>query len=161
MSRPGQAAPFALPPGTFRIDREGLWRHEGQEVTHPGVLQNLYANLRVDADGHYLQVGPARIPVEVEDAPFVVTRVEFSGKSGDRPQALRIYLSDGSEELLASESVWLTPSGTPYCRVKSGRFRARLAVAAWLQLARFVEEGPAGSATLVVGGGRFPLERRG
>src|SRR5262249_60269906 len=66
---------FTLPPGTFRIDRDGVWRHEGHEVTHPGVLRNLYANLRVDAAGHFLQVGPARIAVEVDDAPFVATRV--------------------------------------------------------------------------------------
>jgi hypothetical protein len=58
----------SLPPGTFRIDREGVWRHEGQEVTHPGVLRNLYANLRAEGGAHYLQVGPARIPVEVADA---------------------------------------------------------------------------------------------
>lgn len=161
MSQAAVPAPFTLPPGTFRIDREGLWRHEGQEVTHPGVLRNLYANLRVDADGHYLQVGPARIPVTVEDAPFVIVRVEASGESMDRPRSLRIYLSDGSAEELAAESAWLGPSGAPYCRVKSGRFTARLAVPAWLQLASFVEEGPAGEATLVVGERRVPLARRG
>lgn len=154
--------PPALPPGTFRIDREGLWRHEGQEVTHPGVLRNLYGSLRADADGHYLQVGPMRIPVEVEDAPFVVTRVERESKQMDRAQALRIYLTGGSDEPLAPESVWLAANQTPYCRVKSGRFIARFAVPAWLQLAEFVEEEPGTGATaLVVGGRRFPLERRG
>ena len=71
------------PAGTFRIDREGAWRHEGLEVTHPGVLRNLYANLRVEEDRHYLQVGPARIPVDVEDAPFIVTRIEVRDVSGD------------------------------------------------------------------------------
>ena len=59
-----------LPPGTFGIDRDGVWRHEGQEVTHPGVLRNLYANLRVEGGAHYLQVGPARIPVDVADARY-------------------------------------------------------------------------------------------
>lgn len=149
-----------VPLGTFRIDREGAWRHEGQEVTHPGVLRNLYANLRVDAGGHYLQVGRGRVAVEVDDAPFVATRVEPLGEPGVGAQALRIYLSDGSDEILVPGSVWLGASGTPYCRVKSGHFAARFALAGWLQLAAFVEEGPGGEMTLVVGGGRFRLEQR-
>ena len=55
-------------------------------MTHPGILANLRENLRVDDDGHYLQVGPARVPVEVEDAPFVVVRVEARGE-GSRPRS--------------------------------------------------------------------------
>lgn len=153
--RPG---PFALPPGTFRIDREGAWRHEGQEVTHPGVLGNLWANLRVDAQGHYLQVGPARIAVEVEDAPFVVTRAEVPSPGG--PGTLRVHLSDGSEEALDPAGLWIGPRQAPYCRVKSGRFVARFSVAAWLQLAELVEEEPGtGRAVLVLGARRIPLAR--
>ena len=161
MSESQVPAPFVLPPGTFQIDRDGLWRHEGQEVTHPGVLRNLFANLRVDADGHYLQVGPARIPVDVEDAPFVAVRVEAPRESADGPLSLRIYLSDGDEETLVPDSVWLHADGVPYCRVKSGRFTARFALPAWLQLAHFVEEGPGGEAILALAGVRVPLSRRG
>ena len=68
----------------FRIDREGAWRHDGVEVTHPGVLRNLYANLRADGRGHHLQVGPLRVPVHVDDAPFVVVRAE-TGAAAGRP----------------------------------------------------------------------------
>lgn len=149
-----------IPPGTFRIDREGIWRHEGQEVTHPGVLRNLYANLRAEAGSHFLQVGPARIPVEVEDAPFVVTRVEALAGRADAPAGLRVHLSDGTEEALEPETVRVGPSGAPYCRVKGGRFAARFAVAAWLQLAAFAEEEPGtGRTVLVLGSYRIPLER--
>jgi hypothetical protein len=157
--RPG---PFTLPPGTFRIDRDGGWRHEGQEVTHPGVLGNLYANLRVDEQGHYLQVGPARIPVDVEDAPFVVTRVETSSPAWDPVHSLRIYLTDGTEDGLDPATIWIGPDEVPYCRVKGGRLHARFSVAAWLQLAEFVEEeAGSGRAVLVLGARRVPLPRRG
>jgi uncharacterized protein len=146
---------FTLPPGTFRIDRDGAWRHEGQEVTHPGVLRNLYANLRADEAGHYLQVGPARIPVDVDDAPFVVTRVEIPPAPGD---ALRVQLSDGSEETVDPAGLSIGPSGAPYCRVKSGAFRARFSVPAWLQLAALIEEEPgSGTPVLVLGSRRLPL----
>ena len=148
----------ALPPGTFRIDREGVWRHEGQEVTHPGVLQNLYANLRVEAGTHYLQVGPTRVPVEVEDAPFVVTRVEIQA---DAPGTLRLHLSDGGEESVDPAGLWLGPRGAPYCLVRGGTFRARFSVPAWLQLAERLEEEPGGDrAALVLGSRRILLARR-
>lgn len=153
--------PESLPAGTFRIDREGAWRHEGQEVTHPGVVQSLYANLRVEGGAYYLQVGPARIPVDVEDTPFVVTRIEPAAGPADLDHALRIHLTDGSEEWLSLESVWIGRGSVPYCRVKRRRFSARLSVSAWLQLAPFLEEGPgAEEATLVVGGRRVPLPRQ-
>ena len=63
----------------LRIDREGVWFHDDAEVTHAGIVANLRENLQVDERGHYLQIGPARVPVEVEDAPFVVERVEDEG----------------------------------------------------------------------------------
>jgi hypothetical protein len=150
-----------LPPGTFRIDRDGAWRHEGQEVTHPGVIRNLYANLRVDAAGHHLQVGPSRIPVEVDDAPFVVTRLEAPSERDVAAPTLRVHLTDGTAEPLDPAGLWLGAGDTPYCRVKSGRFTARLSLAAWLQLARLIEEEPVtGGTVLVLGARRLPLPRQ-
>ena len=140
--------------GAFRIDREGAWWHEGVEVTHPGVLQNLYANLRADGESHHLQAGPLRIPVRVDDAPFVVVRAE----PGPDPDTIEVHLSDGSQEPLEAGSLVLDRRGIPYCRVKGGRFRARFSVSAWLQLAEKVEVDPgSGEPALVLGGRRFVL----
>jgi hypothetical protein len=151
-----------LPPGTFRIDREGAWRHEGQEVTHPGVLRNLYANLHADATGHFLQVGPARIPVAVDDAPFVIHRVETRSGPEDAADSLSLHLTDGTHEPLDPATVRLDRHRVPYCRVKAGRFLARFSVAAWLQLAAFAEEEPGtGRPVLVLGARRVPLAEAG
>jgi hypothetical protein len=141
--------------GAFRIDREGAWRHDEVEVTHPGVLRNLYANLRVDSTGHYLQAGPFRVPVQVDDAPFVVVRAE----TGD-PRAVDIHLTDGSHEPLDPATLSLDQRGVPHCRVKNGQFGARFSVAAWLQLAGKLETDPAsGAPVLVLGERRVPLRR--
>ena len=140
--------------GAFRIDREGTWRHEGVEVTHPGVLRSLFANLRAEGESYHLQTGPWRTPVQVDDTPFVVV----STAAGAGPDAIDAYLSDGSHEPLDVESIFLDPRGTPYCRVKGGRFRARLSVAAWLQLAEKIEPDPAsGTPVLILGGRRIAL----
>jgi|RhiMetdeSRZDD1v2_1073273.scaffolds.fasta_scaffold01946_21 hypothetical protein len=142
--------------GSFRIDREGVWRHEDVEVTHPGVLRNLYANLRADGESYHLQVGPLRIPVNVDDTPFVVVRAE----PGAGPGSVAVHLSDGSQEALEAETLVLDRRGIPYCRVKGGRFRARFSVSAWLQLAEEVEIDPgSGEPTLVLGDRRIPLRR--
>jgi hypothetical protein len=143
--------------GAFRIDRDGIWHHEGVEVTHPGVLRNLYANLQVDGQGgHHLQAGPLRVPVQVDDAPFLVVRVE----QPRQPGATEVHLSDGSRERLDPGTLTLDARGIPYCRVKGGRFRARLSLAAWLQLAPGVELDPAtGEPTLVQEDRRIVLRR--
>jgi hypothetical protein len=143
--------------GVFRIDREGAWHHEDVEVTHPGVLRNLYANLRADGETHYLQVGPRRVTVQVDGAPFVVVRVE----PGSEPETIDVHLTDGSREPLDAETLELDRREVPYCRVKERRFRARLSVPAWLQLAANVEVEPAsGESVLILGDRRFVFRRR-
>src|SRR6266850_1230306 len=62
----------------LRIDRDGDWYDEGVQVTHAGILANLRGTLRRDGDGYFIQTR-VRIPVKVDDAPFVVTRVERQG----------------------------------------------------------------------------------
>jgi hypothetical protein len=144
--------------GAFRIDREGVWHHEGVEVTHPGVLRNLYANLRADGETHYLQVGPRQVPVQVDDAAFVVVRAAVGSEAG----TVTLHLSDGSQEPLDPASLVLDRRGVPRCRVKDGQFRARFSVAAWLQLADRVEDDPrSGEAVLTLGSRRISLDRRG
>ncbi len=136
----------------LKIDRDGDWFNEGMEITHAGILANLRGNLRQDAQGYYVQAGPVRIPVEVEDTPFTVVRVEAKG------DGLGLTLNDGSQEPLDPATLRLAPGGVPYCRVKAGQFEARLTRAAAWQLAQFIQYDEASnSATLVLGGARYPL----
>jgi uncharacterized protein len=130
----------------LHVTREGEWIHDDEEVTHPGILANLRDSLRVDAQGYYMQIGSARVPVEVDDAPFVVIRVE---PEGDR---LVLTLNDLTREVLAVETLSLGADGIPRCRVKAGQFPARLNRAAAYQLLQRVQTDEAGGvATLVIG----------
>jgi len=136
----------------LRIDRDGAWFHDDAEVTHAGILVNLRENLQVDDRGHYLQIGPVRVPVEVEDAPFVIVRVE---REGDGLTATR---NDLGREPLAVDTLTVDDRGIPRCRVKDGRFTARLDRAAAYQLLQQVDPGDgARPAALVVGGRRYPV----
>ncbi len=117
------ASPDSAPPPTdpskwtlprLRITRDGEWLHDGEEVTHAGILANLRESLRVDERGHYLQIGPARVPVEVDDAPFVVLRVE---PEGDR---LMLTLNDFSREPLAARRSPSTRQAFPTAESRAG-----------------------------------------
>ena len=146
---PSGAAPSSWKLPRLRITRDGDWTDDGEEVTHPGIIANLRDNLRVDDAGHYLQVGPARVPVEVDDAPYVVVRVAAEGGG------LAVTLNDGSREPLEEDTLDFDPDGVPHCRVKGGRFGARLSRAAAYQLLEYVEEEASGErVTLVVGARR-------
>jgi len=134
------------------IDREGVWFHDGEEVTHPGMLTTLWSDLRRDAQGHFLQVGVVRVPVEVEDTPFVVVRAV---RAGDR---LTMILNDLSRDTLAPETLRFADNGTPYCTVKGGAFEARWTRAATYQLLQHVESDESGeNGTLVLGDRRHAL----
>jgi hypothetical protein len=136
----------------LRIDRDGGWLHEGEEITHEGILASLREGLQVDAAGHFLQIGPARVPVEVEDAPFAVVRFEADA------DGFALCLNDGSREALDPASIRLGEGDVPYCRVKDGRFDARFSRAAAWQLLQRVEAQPEGEAPrLLVGGVRYAL----
>jgi hypothetical protein len=138
----------------LRIDRDGLWYHDDVEVTHEGILATLRDGLLHDADGHYLQIGPVRVPVEVDDAPFVVLRAEDEG------DGLAVILNDGSREPLRPETLRLGPGEVPYATVKDGRFQARFNRAAAYQLLQRLAEDPvSGGAALVLGARRWTIPR--
>jgi hypothetical protein len=136
----------------LRIDREGAWFHEDEEVTHDGILASLRDALQVDAAGHFIQIGPVRVPVQVEDAPFQVVRLEPSG------DGFALTLNDSSREPLDPGTLRTGAGEAPYCRIKGGRFEARFSRAAAWQLLQHVEPGEAGGpATVTVGGRRYPI----
>jgi hypothetical protein len=136
----------------LRIDRDGAWFHDDVEVTHEGMLRSLRSNLCREAGGHFLQIGPVRVLVEVDDAPFVVLRVE---RDGDR---LVLTLNDLTRDVLAPDTLRFGTDGAPYCRVKDGRFEARLSRAATYQLFQYVQfDGPGTTSNLLVGTRRYPL----
>jgi hypothetical protein len=150
VNRPGSPE-FTFP--RLRVDLNGDWYDGEEQVTHPGILANLRANLRHDQHGYFLQTR-VRVPVEVADTPFVVDRLELEG------EALRAILNDGTVTAVDPDSLWLGPGDVPYCRIP-GRFAARLSRPAAFQLLRLVEYDEIdGRAILRLGDREHRLERR-
>jgi uncharacterized protein len=152
MSAPPPAE-WTLP--ALRVDAEGDWHDGDVQITHPGVLANLRASLRRDAAGYFIQTR-VRIPVEVADAPFVVTRVERRG------DALRAWLNDATEQDVDPATVRIGPGDVPYCAVKGGAFEARLSRAAAYQLLALAEyDERSGGGAIRLAGREYPLARPG
>ena len=146
-----------LPPGwtlpSLRIDADGDWYDGDVQITHPGVLDNLRGNLRRDADGFFIQTR-VRIPVEVADAPFVVTRIERRG------ERLHVWLNDGAEQDVDPATLRVGSGDIPYCAVKDGAFEARLSRAAAYQLLALADyDERSGRGALRLGGREYELAR--
>ena len=154
MSAPGEPPidpSWTLP--KLRIDVDGNWHDDDVEITHHGVLANLRGNLRRDGAGYFLQTR-VRIPVTVDDAPWVVTRVE---RRGDRLHAI---LNDGTETVIDPATLRIGPGDVPYCAVKDGAFEARLSRAATFQLlAQGEYDERTDRGTLRLGARRYELRR--
>jgi hypothetical protein len=154
----GTGAPDATPPSQgrlprLRIDVDGDWFDEDVQITHAGILANLRSQLNRDAEGYFIQTR-VRIPVEVEDAPFVVTRVERRGET------LHAFLSDGTETDVDAATLRVGPDDVPYCAVKGGAFEARLSRAAAFQLLALADyDESTGRGALRLAGREYPLRR--
>lgn len=133
-------AQWTLP--KLRVTRDGEWLDGDVQITHPGVLRNLRGMLRRDAQGYFVQTR-FRIPVEVEDVPLVVVRVE---RQDDR---LRAILLDGADAEIDPGTLRIGPDDVPYATV--GRFDARLNRAAAFQLLALVETEDGGREVLRLG----------
>ena len=147
---------MATPPAEWRlprlrVDRDGDWYDDDVQVTHAGILANLRASLRRDAGGYFIQTR-VRIPVEVEDTAWVITRLEL------RDGILTAQINDGSEEIVDPATIRLGADHVPYAAVKGGGFAARFARAAAFQLLGLADyDETADRGTLRVGGREYPL----
>ena len=150
MAEPELPVGWTLP--KLRIDADGEWYDGDVQITHAGILANLRANLKRDAGGYFIQTR-VRIPVEVADAPLVVSRIERRGDT------LRAWLNDGSEQEVDPDTLRIGRGDIPYCAVKRG-FEARLSRAAAYQLLALAEyDERSGRGALRLGTREYVLAR--
>ena len=149
MSEATLPAGWKLP--KLRINREGEWFDDDVQVTHPGIVSNLQSNLQRDADGYFIQTR-VRIPVTVDDVPWVIARLERRGET------LHAWVNDGSEERVDPATLRVSAENVPYFAVKNGRFEARCSRAAAFQLLAMADA-DAGGDVLRLGGRAYPLRR--
>ncbi len=141
------------PPCLIQVNTDGEMHHNGAPLIHRGILELIYQNVHLEDGVYVLRLGKQTCQLEVADTFFVVVRVQEAGGR------ITLFLNDGSREPLEPGSLWIGAGEVMYCRVKGGQFPARLARAAYYQIAEMVREGSEGYE-LELGGRRHPLPLR-
>jgi hypothetical protein len=132
-----------IPPCMIYIDKDGKWFHKGMEMIHKGIVNEFYRGLTTDSCGEYIiTLGKEKCFVEVEDTPFIITRVEFYNREQSMEERIILYLIDDTQENLDPETLMVGEENVLYCLIKNNAFKARFSRAAYYQLAsRIKEEG--------------------
>jgi uncharacterized protein len=116
------------------VDKEGRWFQNGVEIIHPRVQKQFLEALEKKPEGGYrIRIGREVCSVEVEDTPFIVSRIL------EIDERVRLELNDGSSEILDPETLWINRENVPYILVKNGEFPARLSRPAFYELARTLD----------------------
>jgi hypothetical protein len=118
----------------IRLDAEGRFWHEGEEVTHKGLRAALFRWLDRTPDGRWiLRLDEKRfVYLDIDDTPFLVRSLRWEGAKAF------LLLSDGTEEPLVPESLRIR-GRIAYTTVKS-RFPARLSSSALATLGERVSD---------------------
>ncbi|MBI5968089.1 MAG: DUF1285 domain-containing protein, partial [Deltaproteobacteria bacterium] len=104
---------------SLRIDKEGRWFFDNEEITHRKTYLLFSRNLTRDESGRFiLRIGQEECFVEVEDAPFVVKTLQFIPADGGGLKSIWLILNDETRELLAPETLRIGSKNVLYCRVR-------------------------------------------
>ena len=141
----------APPPGRgLRIDRHGVWFHNGLPFRRPALVKLFSTVLKRAPDGGYLLETPVeRVGIEVEDAPFVAVEMQADGEG--RQQQIR-FRTNIDEWVALGPAHPLRLGARPYLLVRPG-IEAAVLRAPWYELAELAEETESGYG--VWSGGHF------
>lgn len=149
--------------GVFRIAADGTWYHDGAPIERRALVRLFASVLMRDHDGDYWLVTPAeKVPVAVEDAPFVA--VELAGDGAGRSACRRFRTNvDTWVPLDRDHPLTVRPGAAgprPYLAVGGG-LEARIARSVYYRMAEAVEPGPDGTPGICSAGTFFPLVPEG
>ena len=128
----------------MRIDRDGVWHHEGRPITREALVKLFATVLRRDDDGgHWLVTPVERGRIEVEDAPFVIVELAVNGRG--KSQTIRFrsnidsWVTLGGDHPLRLRPPRNKPDQTPIPYVDLGQgLEARLLRPVYYELAELM-----------------------
>ena len=129
----------------IRIDKEGKWFYEENEIINPHVLHAFCKSLEKDENGRYRIVIKQEICyVQIEDTPFVVATIR-----GDKEKGISILLNTCDQHKLDPSTLKIGDQNVLYCCLEDG-MKVRFSRAAYYQLALMMEEDEKGVISLTV-----------
>jgi hypothetical protein len=151
---------LARPPfsreSTIRVDRDGVFWHDGQRVTHPKLAEAFARWIAIDeATSRYILRNDIDwCYITVEDAPLVVRSLRVT------PDGVLLHLTDGTIETLDPSSLRIDGADVPYCAVRAGALAARFSRdAAYALLEHAIGAGDASGVTVRIGRREIAIPR--
>ncbi len=143
------------PTRKIHFGKDGWWYANDERIQHRRINKLFSQCLRKNARGEYeIVLGYDRARVEIEDTPYVVTRV-----TGDSERGFRLRLNDESEERLSPHTLAIGANDVLYCKVKGGQHAARFLRPAYYQLTQHVRPAATGEGfVLPIGATTYPIQ---
>ncbi|MCC7442808.1 MAG: hypothetical protein IT285_14330 [Bdellovibrionales bacterium] len=136
------------------LDRAGVWRSNGEEITHARTAEAFHRNLERDVSGGWrVRIGSETRPVKVEDTPRFVASLE-----GDSRKGFTLVLCGGVREKLDGGTLTHRPPDRLCCRLSDGT-EARFLRAPYHLLLSELSEGGPGEYALEIEGKKVRLSR--
>lgn len=130
----------------IRIDKEGKWFFEGNEIINPMVLRTFCDALEMDKQDRYRIVIRNEVCyIEVEDTPFVVSAIR-----GDPHCGLYVRLNTMKTYPLDPENLCIGKDNVLYMILPDG-MKVRFSRPAYYSLALMMEEDDSGNIVLKIG----------
>jgi len=141
------------------LDAEGVWRIDGEEVTHARTVNALHRGLIRIGSSYQVKIGTHSRPVEIEDTPCFVAGITWETQ-GPVKVGCRLSLADGSMQALRPETLTYRPTRLA-CRVKTawGEADAKFLRGAYHEFLRELQEDPQ-SYTIEIDGKKLTLSRK-
>ncbi|MGB9699510.1 MAG: hypothetical protein ACPL5I_09005 [Thermodesulfobacteriota bacterium] len=146
----------------LRIDKEGRWFFQEEEITHWRTYLLFNRNLIRDENGKLkVRIGQEECPVEPEDAPFVVKSLDFNLGPDGELKSITLILNDESREELNPETLFIGRENVLYCLVRKQTFTARFSRNAYQLLFPFIHHAAEENRFfLVIDGQKYELRPR-
>ena len=97
----------------FWVDKECNWFQDDKPITHKGIYNFNYKNLKINNDNEFfIQEGDSIAFVKFEDKPFLVRSVDI-----ESDKTILLNLNDSTIEKLSISTFYFS-NDVPYCKVK-------------------------------------------
>jgi hypothetical protein len=106
------------------IDKEGVWFHNGEKFINEKIINFFNKSINITADGEYvIHYSNFTYPIKVEDVPFFITGVTYTGFGNFEKVILNI--SSGETEELNCFTLFCKANNALYCKVRNGTIPAK------------------------------------
>jgi hypothetical protein len=79
----------------LKIGRDGTWYYQGSAIQRKPLVKLFASVLRKEDDQHYFLVTPVeKVPIAVEDAPFLAVEMTVAGSGKDQRLSFRTSLDE-------------------------------------------------------------------